>query len=205
MALHHLLYRCPRCGADPTTGERDRALCPSCGRTYVRVREGRRIRILDREGRVENALVQTLVGDIERQGGSLSVARRADGTVEYSADVRVTRALSEDAVVHEGRLLGYIERMSDPVPGVLTITDDALIFRPAEQPAEEHWRLRGLKAVQTSSAALQISPQEGPVVQFRFVADSPFRWEDLLRTLLVQAYAREGLEIVEFQPRIVAA
>ncbi|MEZ4414683.1 MAG: hypothetical protein R3E10_02945 [Gemmatimonadota bacterium] len=186
-------------------GERDRAVCPTCGRTFVRVREGRRIRILDAAGKVENALVQTLVGDIERLGGSLTTARQEDGRVEYSARVAVRRSLSEDPVEHEGRLLGYIERLGEPEQGTLTITEDALRFQPDVGDAAA-WALMDLGAVQTSSAALQISPLRAPVVEFRFLGDSPFRWEDLLRTLLTEAYRREGRgEIIEFQPRIVAA
>lgn len=74
----------------------------------------------------------------------------------------------------------------------------------AEGGLLEEWPLLDIRAVQTSSSSLQISPQGGGVVQFRFQGDSPRRWEDLLRRTLREAYRRAGRgEILEFQPRIV--
>ena len=180
-------------------------MCSACGRTYVRVREGRKIRIIESTGKVERALVQTLVGDIARLGGSLGTARKADGTVEHHAEVVMRRSTHEDAIVHEGRLLGYVERMGDPMPGTVSIDEQWIHFRP-ESGLTQKWSLMALRAVQTSSSALQISLGKGDVVQFKFLKDSPFRWEDLLRSLLTSAYRREGKgEIIEYQPRIVAA
>jgi DNA-directed RNA polymerase subunit RPC12/RpoP len=205
MALHHLLYRCPRCGHDPLTGERDRASCQACGRAFVRVREGRRIRIAGPDGAVENALIQTLVGDIERLGGCRTAASAPDGSIRYSADVVMMEGLGEDPLYYGGALMGYVERLGTGTEGTLTITGDALCF--STPSAEEiTWPLMRINSVQTSSSAVQISPVDAPIVQFRFVSDSPYRWEDLLRSLLREAYRERGRgEIVEFQPRIVCA
>jgi len=187
-------------------GEKDRAACPKCGRSFVRVREGRKIRIIESDGQVERALVQTLVGDIERMGGSLATAREADGRIGHRADVLMRRSAHEEPVHHQGRLLGYFERMGDPVPGVVSIDESHIRFHPGGGGATLDWPLLTLRAIQTSSSALQISPDETAIIQFKFLSDSPFRWEDLLRSLLRRAYEREGRgEIIEFQPRIIAA
>lgn len=51
MPLVYLLYRCPRCGHDPTEGKGDEARCPSCGARFSRGRKGGRLRVRDRDGR----------------------------------------------------------------------------------------------------------------------------------------------------------
>ena len=138
----------------------------------------------------------------------MAAARQPDGSIEHRARAVLRRSQREDPVVHEGRLLGFVERMGDPTPGVVSVNDDAIRFVPegSAEAGSLEWPLMELRAVQTSSSALQISPGDADIVQFKFTEDSPFRWEDLLRGLLGRAYKRAGRgEIIEFQPRILAA
>jgi len=131
----------------------------------------------------------------------------------HRAKVEVRQTGREAPVRWEGEFLGFAEAMGETIPGILHLTEGALILwtgKAGEGGSDggnstQTWPLLEIRAVQTSSSSLQFSPSSGGLVQFRFPADSPFRWETLLRHALRKAYQREGLgEIVEFQPRIVS-
>ena len=219
MALTHILFLCPRCGHDPMEGEKDEARCPECGLRFARGGEGRLIRVVEdgREWEVSGAVLTEAV--LKRSLAALD-APLPDGDSIHSAQVLVRASGEETPVRWEGQLLGFAEAMGEPTPGTLHLTRDFLRFSrdskgfgagekrfEAEKegfPPTE-WDLLSIRAVQTSSRALQFSPASGGLLEFRFPNDSPFRWENILRETLRRVYREKGLgELVEFQPRIVA-
>jgi hypothetical protein len=213
MPLTYLLYRCPRCGHDPLGGEKDEALCSACGTWFGRGGEGSLIHVRESTGEEWEVPSRLLTASIQALGGPGPRARDREGRIRYEAEVEVRVAREESPFRFRGELLGFAETLGVGVPGVLEITDEALTFSPSVT-SESHsgsegirgsWPLLDIRAVQTSSSALQISPREGGLVQFRFRIDSPRRWEELLHMALREAYRRAGLgEITEFQPRIWA-
>lgn len=206
MPLRHLLYRCPTCGHDPIPGVKDVAECPACGTSYRRGRaDPARILVVPGDGSEGREVAPgELVDAMEELGGPRTAARMPDGSLRHEADVEVRRSGEAEAPVrHRGELLGFVERLGDAEEGRLVATSGSLsLFRDGDPV--RHWNHLDIGAIQASSSALQISTRENRVFHFRFVEDSPKRWEDLLRWLVADAYRREGRgEVVEFQPRIV--
>ncbi len=205
MALTDLLYRCARCGHDPLEGAGDGAVCPECGVRYTRLGSTGRIRVAapGEEGAWE-VLPGVLVEALEARGGPLSRARSPEGSLRYSTPVEVRIATEEEPIRWRGEVLGYAEAPGDPERGVLEITEEALALERAGG-GRTVWSLLEIRAVQTSSSSLQIVPPEGGLVHFRFLVDSPRRWEGLLHAMVREAYRWAGRgEVLEFQPRIVA-
>jgi hypothetical protein len=150
--------------------------------------------------------VVELVEAIRRHGGALRLARRDDGGLSWEARATMRTSTGEDPVRMAGRLLGFHERFGDGREGTLRVTDDGLVFTPDDGGAPHRWDLLDLRALQSASSTVQITPLRGPMMQFRFQADSPRRWEDLLRHLVAETWRGAGRgEVVEFQPRIVTA
>jgi len=202
MPLIHLLYRCPRCGHDPMGGAKDHALCPACGTRFTRGDGRCGIRIQEPSGRVWEVSTHVLTEAIDALGGPEPRARDPQGRIRYEAEVKVRVAREEAPVRFKGELLGFAEILGDPVAGVLEISPEALVLS-ASGGAVDRWPLLDIRAVQASSSSLQVSPREGGLIEFRFPADSPRRWEELLHLALREAYHRAGFgEITEFQPRI---
>ncbi len=202
MGLANLLYRCPRCGADPVEGDKDRVRCPACRRSFQRGQNG--LEILESEvgGTPVSVPAWSLTDAIRRLGGPLTRATTPDGSVRDSAQVRFRRSLTEEPVYFHGRLLGFSETRSDEEEGELEVTDGRVSL--VSQSGREVWPLLDLLALQTSSSSVQISTRDGGVVQFKFLSDSSRRWEDLLKVLVARAWREAGRgEILEFQPRIV--
>jgi len=128
---------------------------------------------------------------------------------DRTALVQVRRGAGrEGPVIYRGEVLGFAEELGEPEEGLLELNTTALILRDPERRSTPRgvWSLLDIQAVQTTSSALQISPAAGGVVHFRFLDDSPRRWEELLHSRIRDAFRLEGRgEILEFQPRIVAA
>ncbi len=203
MPLRHVLYRCPDCGHDPVAGEKDEATCPGCGTTFARPGRGSRVRVTRSHGGEEWAGLHALVDRIRAGGGALARARAEDGSLRYSADVTVRRSTGEEPAYLDGRVIGFFERMGSDTQGALTVTDDGLDLLTGTGERLS-WPFDAVRALQTASASVQISLADGSVVQFEFLDDSPFRWEELLRFALRQWHREQGKgEILEFQPRIV--
>lgn len=205
MPLAHLLYRCPRCGHEALEGRGDEALCPRCDTAYERAPSGRAIVVRAAGGASEVVPVAALVAAIRDHGGPLTSARRNDGSVSYSARATIRVATGEEPVRVAGRVLGFHERFGAERDGTLRASDDELVFTADDGGPPARWSYLDLRALQAASSTVQITPQAGPMVQFRFPADSPRRWEDLLRSLVAGAWREAGRgTVVEFQPRIVA-
>lgn len=209
MPLNHFLYRCPRCGADPLAGEGDRAWCGACGCRFERGEEGGLIEVRDADGNRWQVPGRLLGAAVAVWGGAGTRAFGAGDRLFYEGEVEMRKASAERPVWHRGELLGFAEALGPPVSGHLRLTDDSLRFRAGGEggrgAGEEQWPLLEIRAVQTSSRALQVVPGGNRgVLHFEFPQDSPRRWEELLHLALRRVYRKAGLgEIVEFQPRIV--
>ena len=68
MPIHHMLYRCPRCGHDPLDGHKGRAKCVSCGTQFEQGR-GATIIVRPPDGPPEQSTASDLLADVERLGG----------------------------------------------------------------------------------------------------------------------------------------
>ena len=213
MALVDLFYRCPGCGHDPMEGEGDEVRCGSCGVRIAR-RRGRLWMTAPGEGAAAAISARELCRRIDALGGPMTRATAPDGTLEYSARAMVSWRIAEDAVRHRGVLRGYSESMGPAVEGSITVDRDTVsvdgggsdtVSVDGDRSGAGRWRHLDIGAVQAASSSLQLSLPGDRLVQFRFLGDSPRRWETLMRRLIADAWARAGRgRVVEFQPRIVA-
>jgi hypothetical protein len=208
-------------------GVHDEARCAACGLVVNRNAAGATcLRVFGAPGFPASEVPASHLSDrIDALGGALPRATAPDGSLAYSAEVRVRTAGSERPIRYRGALLGFAERFVAGVPGRLHIQDDALILEtgkgsdprpvpppgpppgPSPVPASESrtWRLESLASIQTSSSAVQITTADRGIVPFRFVDDSPRRWDELLRHAISRRWALLGKGTVqEFQPRIRA-
>jgi DNA-directed RNA polymerase subunit RPC12/RpoP len=196
VAIHHLLYACVECGREAGIREtKDGEVCERCGARYSRA-EGAGIRCEPNNGPpVVKHPAEWL--DILARGG---VLERPPSRPE---PVLVRMAHGSKPYRHSGIYLGEVEYFGDPVPGLLELTTDALVFTPSQGPAVT-WSLNELTAVQPSSTTLQLKIRHGPVVSLRFPEGSPLLWEERVRNAVQATFTRAGKgEIAEFQPRIV--
>lgn len=201
MPLVDFLYRCPLCSHDPLEGRGDQAVCHGCSTAFRRGGEGGFIRV-ESPSSPEREVSGRILGSLDR----LDPPAREGGGVGLEASVRARISTAQKEVRFQGRLLGFAEVYQPEVQGVLRLSRDALALWPpvGGAPPLGQWDLLDIRAVQTSSRTLQISPRTGGVVAFRFPDDSLRRWEAALHRRLRERFRAEGLgEILEFQPRIV--
>ena len=215
MPIHHMLYRCPRCGHDPLDGHKGRAKCSSCGTSF---RQGRGAVIIVRppKGPSERTAASSLVSDVERMGGpgtgeepGEDVGRGVSREGLFrEARIAFGRVEGHDVIRWRGEVLGFSERISWKGRGLIRLEGEALTFAPdpaSGRKVEEFSCLLGdIRGVQISSRALQVTLDGGRMYQFQFVDDSPKRWEDLVCLALTRLYGRNGQCITEFKPRITA-
>jgi hypothetical protein len=203
MPLSDFLYRCPSCGAAPTVSEGVSARCSRCRRSYTPGRGGGLIMERSPDGSQRAVHAADLAREIVVRGGPGSIPE--EGTSFLETRVRFRRAIREDAIRHEGKLLGYAERFDTPREGILRLDAVHLRILPADTDGHGDltWALEDIQAIQASSSSIQFSPAAGGVVLLRFLDESPRRWDDLLRTALqARWYALGRGPIAEFQPRI---
>jgi hypothetical protein len=203
VALRDLLYRCPQCGLDPLPGLGDVADCPQCGARFERGSSQTRVRVTLPGQDPFEVEARHLTAEIDRHGGPLPAGDDPRGEpIIRRARVHLQEAGPERPVRWGGRLLGFVERFGDPRDGVLSVTAETLSFADTGGRREE-WDLEDLTALQASSSKVQVRTSGGRLLQFRFLEESPRRWESLLRHLVAVAWRRSGRgEVVEFQPRI---
>ena len=224
MPIHHMLYRCPRCGHDPLEGHKGRAKCSSC---ETRFEQGRGAVIIVRppDGPPEQSTASDLLADVERLGGpglagSGLGAQPGEASLFREARIAFGRAEGHDVIRWRGEVLGFSERISRKGRGTVRLEAEALTFEPDRGTAggrggqgsldglgglDQRFSclLGDIRGVQISSRALQVTLDRGRLYQFEFGDDSPKRWEDLLCLALTRLYARSGQRIIEFKPRIV--
>ena len=201
MPIQHLLYRCPRCGHDPTTATSRGARCESCGTTFEQGR-GAVVFVRSLDGEVEETSACVLIDAIDKLGGPASRATDEAGAFSYEAEVAVTSGNRHQSVWWKGRVLGFFERISDRGDATLRLDGAEVIVTCAGQEPLV-WHLGNIHAIQVSSRAIQLNIKDVGLYQMEFLSDSPKRWEDLIKAALTHFYSALGQEVVEFQPKIV--
>ena len=101
--------------------------CPSCNTGYARGGGGRLIRVQTSGAPSKEVPGIELVRAIDAHGGPMDRATSEDGAIDDRAAVRVRRSYVEEPIRYRGRLLGFAERLSKAVLGVLRLTDSCLI------------------------------------------------------------------------------
>lgn len=206
MPLYDLLWACPACGEDRGLLDDDRT-CSACGTRFVR-ETGSAIRSIAPDGSIT---VRTPAEWLELLPAPDSLL---GAQPVRTAQVMIQRVTSDATVVGKVGFLNRIEVFGDETPGTLTLRADGCVVAEGGEgagtsggePGGEWWGLETLTAVQTSSKSLQIKRRGEPLVSFRFLDDSVYLWERLIRAVLRDFYARTGRgEILEFQPRIIAS
>jgi hypothetical protein len=197
MAIHHLLYACVVCGREGGIKPADKnEVCERCSAKYTRA-DGALIRCEPAGAPAETKHPAEWL-DLLQSQWPLSEMR-----IERSSRVILRIAEESEPHYHGGVYLGHIEQFGAPMPGVLTLSRDALGFTP-EQGGSITWRLDELTAVQPSSTTLQLKVRRGPVLSFRFPDASPLLWEECVRVAVQALYIAAGRgDIAEYQPRIV--
>lgn len=199
MPLRHVLYRCPRCGHDPTEGRGDRVACQACGTEYRRARRGVEVEAPDGTTAVES--VADLVAAIDRLGGALSAATDPQGRLTYTSRAAYHGFLAEDALHVDERLLGFVERPGKPVEGVLELDAACLVFRGGG--AVHRWDVADITALQVSTRSLQVGVRKAGTFQVTLRGASTLRWEMLLQHAIRACWRERGWgAVTEFQPRI---
>ena len=219
MPIHHMLYRCPRCGHDPLEGRKGRAKCSSCG---TRFEQGKGSLILMRppQGPVEEASATSLIADLEKMGGAGTERERGTGSsgerLLREARVAFGTAGGYDVIRWWGEVIGFSERISWKGEGLIRLEGESLTFTPDGKAAVRDGGvgpdvggegfsclLGDIRGVQISSGAVQVTLERGQLYQFEFVDDSAKRWEDLLCRALRCFYGEKGRYVIEFKPRVL--
>ena len=133
MPIHHMLYRCPRCGQDPLDGHKRRARCSSCGTRFEQGR-GSVIVVRPPEGPPEPTAASSLLADVEKMGGP-GIKRDlgkdlGEETLFRESRIVFGRAEGHDVIRWRGEVLGFSERISWKGEGLLRLEGEALSFRP---------------------------------------------------------------------------
>ncbi len=198
MPIHHMLYRCPRCGHDPLDGHKKGARCSSCGTSFEQGR-GSVIIVRPPDGPPEPSAASSLLAEVKKRGGP--------GGKSLFREARITwgRAEGHDVIRWRGEVLGFSERISWKGEGLLKLEEETLSFSPSREAEGFSCLLGDIRGVQISSRALQVTLEGNCLYQLEFVSDSPKRWEDLLCLALRRSLLRSGKRIVEFKPRILTA
>ena len=209
MPIHHMLYRCPRCGHDPLDRYKASAKCSSCGTQFEQGR-GAAIIVRPPDGPPEESTASDLLVDVERWGGPGTGTQLGEKSLFREARIVFGTAEGHDVIQWRGEVLGFSERVSRRGRGIIKLESETLTFTPDQSPGGGQspvqgfsWLLGDIRGVQISSGALQVTLNGGGMCHFEFTDDSPKRWEDLLRLALRRLYARGGQCITEFKPRIV--
>jgi hypothetical protein len=202
-------------------GAKDQARCPNCGVTYARSGEGGLIYVREPSGGewdVPGTELTAAISAWEEKGPDPETEREVSGRggglppaeLAREAEVLVRSSGNEAPVFLGGKFMGFAESMGKATSATLRLTEKGLEVEYVEadtgEKSADFWPFLEIRAVQTSSSSLQFSPNSGGLLEFRFLADSSYRWERLLRNAIRRAYREADLgEILEFQPRIVTA
>ena len=203
MPISHFIYRCPSCGHEPMRNRGSRAQCDSCSHSYAPGKGRGMIRVQEGRGTPREVPAWEVARAVDAGGvpGVPGVPTTlAPSRVEARVELR--QAVQETPLYRRGALLGFVEERGPRLPGTLAIEDGGLVFR-GDGGTEWGATFLDLRAIQASSSSVQVSPLGGGVITLRFVADSPRRWEDLIKQEIRSAWQEAGRgEILEFQPRI---
>ena len=173
MPIHHMLYRCPRCGHDPLDGHKGRAKCSSCG---TRFEQGRGAVIIVRppDGPPELSTASDLLAAVEKLGGPGVGTQLGAESSFREARILFGRAEGHDVIRWRGEVLGFTERVSWKGRGNIRLAGEALTFKPDQVPARGQGPDQGfscllgdIRGVQISSGALQVTLDGGAPVPIR--------------------------------------
>ena len=208
MPIHHMLYRCPRCGHDPLDRHERGARCSSC-RTGFEQGRGSVIIVRPPDGPPESTAASSLLADVERMGGA-GIKKALGKDLEEESLLREARivfgrAEGHDVIRWRDKVLGFSERISWKGEGLLRLEGEALSFKPSGGSDGFSCLLDDIRGVQISSRALQVTLEAAGLCQFELLDDSPKRWEDLLCLALRRFYAQRGQRVTEFKPRIITS
>ena len=202
MPIHHMLYRCPRCGYDPLNDHKGGAECLSCGTKFEQGR-GAVIVVRPSDGPPEVTTAGRILVLLKKWGGP-SVATQQQGERLFrEARIALGRAEGHDVIRSRGEVLGFSEKISWRGTGLLKLESETLSFVPDEGMEGFVCLLDDIRGVQISSLAVQITLEGTRMYQMEFLEDSPRRWEELLCLALEGFHAERGRTIVEFKPRLV--
>jgi hypothetical protein len=202
MPIHHMLYRCPRCGHDPLSGHKGRAECLACGTKFERGR-GAIIVVRPPGGPPEETSANHLLLALKNLGGPSLVTDKHGESLFREAKIALGRVEGHDVIRSRGEVLGFSEKTSWKGTGLLKLDGGTLSFKPDEGTEICFCSLDDIRGVQISSRAVQITLEGSRMHQFEFLEDSPRRWEQLLCLSLERFHADRGETIVEFKPRLV--
>jgi len=200
MPLHHLLYRCPECGHDPVRPSESGAVCPECDARFVRG-TGARIQISARTGK-RSASAGELIDAIDGWDERVPTVLDEDGNLDYGAHIHYRRAVGQGVALVGDQVAGFYEEFTDRTGGNIHANEEGLTLRDDTGDVLA-WGWEDLRAVQTSSRSLQINVHPEGLFDLTFESDSPRRWENLMHRALRNHYRARGLEVMEFQPRVV--
>ena len=136
MPIHHMLYRCPRCGHDPLDGYKGRAKCVSCGTQFEQGRGGA-IVVRPPDGPPEQSTASDLLADVERLGGPGIGTQPGEESLFREARTAFGRADGHDVIRWRGEVLGFSERISWRGRGIIRLEGEGLTFKPTQGPARD--------------------------------------------------------------------
>lgn len=185
------------------TGKGDQAWCDACGIRIAR-RRGKLFVSNARHEEEHETNAAKLACDIDLHDGFGNGTFRPTADFVHSARALVAWRDAERAIWYKGALRGFAETMGPEVPGTVAARRDVLRIETSDAGPGQ-WSYLELRSLQASSSCLHLSLPGDRLVQLRFAANSPRRWEEMLRALVRNAYRRAGRgAVLEFQPRIEA-
>lgn len=193
MAIGDLLWACPLCGAAQSIrGRSDGEACTSCHARWRRGPAGS-IEATAASGAVERATPAAWLDRLPPLEPSWPVEARAE----------LRRGLPPAPIRYRSEVVGWVERLGDPLPGMLALDAASLRFRAVHGGAST-WPLDLLTGLQASSRALQLKVHGADMMQFVFPGGSSRYWERLVMAALSHHWSACGRgPIREFQPRLV--
>ncbi len=207
MAIHDLLWACPLCGAVDSIAPagKGKESCRACGAAF---RRGKRalIEVTRPDRTVETRPAGEWAARLPAvPGGEAAPVGESGAGPGRRTRVLARFALGDEAIRRGGVFQGTMERLGPERPGTLALTETSLELQ-LEDGEARRWRLDEVAALQASSRTIQLRPRGEPIVSFRFPESSARLWEERLTGALRARWRALGRgEIVEFQPRIVAA
>ena len=198
MAIRDIFWACPLCRETASlrrNGRRER--CGACGATFER---GDGATIVARH---EDRFYARSVAAWLRGLGEPEIAQPATGGVVLGPERVIVRVASEEKQFRiAGELLGWIEVFGPKIAGELVLSTDDLHFTPANAGSGGFaWPLQTITVVQPSSSSLQVAVGK-TVASIAFPNSSLRLWSRAVTTTLRRCFAAQGLDIIEFQPRI---
>ncbi len=201
---HPFFFLCPQCYAEESIVGRN---CQRCG-SAIRI-DHTRISYHDQylsAAEYSQNILSALSpeqdpADLQRRAGQLGVQLQP-GMMRISGKARLWQG---------GRYLhfrGYknmftrqIEHLSPAENGYLVFYPDHLEF--CSRDRIYHWAAGQFTCITTNGNAFEFKLKKQPFMQLRFISESPWKYELLLKKWLRRYYREKGVsEIVEFQPRI---